>query len=55
MPSDFDVYGDNDADSKHFSKLYPSLERVNNSQYYDNISFKSLQTPISIDICQLFT
>ena len=47
MPSDFDVYDDIDADSNHFNELYPSLEGVNNSQYYDSISFKSVQTPIS--------
>ena len=47
MPSDFDVYDDIDADRNYFSELYPSLEGVNNSQYYDSISFKSLQTPIS--------
>ena len=47
MPSDFHVYDDVDADRNHFSELYPSLDGVNNSQYYDSLSFKSLQAPIS--------
>ena len=47
MPSDSDVHDDTDADSIHFSKLYPSFEGVNNSQYYEIISFNSLQIQIS--------